>query len=152
MSGPGRRRRVRETPVRNRRVSIEFSDEEYELVATAAAQAGLSMAAFLALAAIGPTGQGVRPSLLHIPDRRWQPVGEEDDPSAQLHAPVVAAGVCLHVDAVAVTAAADQLVASGAVYDTDDLDAVRGAVGADGPFTTATISGREYVLIATPYS
>ena len=76
-------------------------------------------------------------------------MGEEEDPSAQLHAPVVAAGVCLHVDAVAV---ADQFVAPGAVYDTDDLDAVRSAVGADGPFTTATIGGREYVLIATPYS
>jgi hypothetical protein len=42
-------------------------------------------------------------------------------------------------------------VVPGAVYDTEDLDALRRVVGADGPFATATIGGREYVIIATPY-
>jgi hypothetical protein len=154
MSGPRRRRRTRETPVRNRRVGIKFSNEEYELVAAAARATGLSVAAFVALAAVtARSDPDVQPSLPHIPERGWQSVGKPPDPAAQLYTSVVANGVFLHVEAIAVTCAAgDQLVASGAVYDTRDLDAVRDAVGADGPFTTATISGREYVLIATPYS
>lgn len=91
-----------------------------------------------------------------VPEDAWRPVYEPDeddaphiDTRAKLHATLVVNGLSMHLDAWQIVEGSSPQRA--VVWD-DDLDAIHDAVHADGPFETLTIGGREYAVVATPFS
>ena len=84
---------------------------------------------------------------LEIPEHEW---GEVGCGRQRLKATVILNGLDFHLDAFEV--AADK---SGVQHAAPELDqtlvAIHEALAADGPFETLSISGRNYVVVATPF-
>ena len=82
-----------------------------------------------------------------ITDEQWESTGDEEDPSARilLRENVSINGTGFHLEGWAVD---DE---GYALYGEDDLSQIAAGVGADGPFETVTIRGREYALVMTPH-
>ena len=78
----------------------------------------------------------------------WTDSGPESDPACRLVAHVNICGVDMHLEAWEVEKDEPQTVRD-VTMRTDAFDAVADTM--DCRFETATIGGREYVLIATPY-
>lgn len=84
---------------------------------------------------------------VHIDPSDWRAV---TDDRSWLKTELVANGVSVHLDAVEVTR-------SGAIQEirgelADALAVLHEALAADGPWETLRIGGRDYVLVATPFS
>lgn len=92
---------------------------------------------------------------LDVADDAWEPSGEDHDPTARLNASLVINGVQhMHLEAHAIRWEGDPS-AEQMVSDTpwpEDLDHLYAFVNPGTPFTTTTINGREYVLVAFPHS
>lgn len=91
--------------------------------------------------------------VLVVPDDAWDWCGdEEQDPSRRTRATatITINGVMFHLDAWLVKDS-EPFETQEMVEGDSDVDAIHGAVYADGSFETVTIEGREYVLVATPY-
>lgn len=86
-----------------------------------------------------------------IPDDAWEPNTALGDGRARLLTKLTINGVPLHLEAWALEDEEDEDGVRHALVDDDDLDRLVEAVGADGPFRTLEIGGRDYVLVATPY-
>lgn len=84
-----------------------------------------------------------------IPDDKWELNGYEDDPTACLLTTITVNGVNMHLEAIAVE------IRDGEQFPVTDWDenyyAYYRAAGADGDFRPVTISGRQYVLFASPF-
>jgi hypothetical protein len=81
----------------------------------------------------------------------WAEVGDTA-PRSRLLAQINILGCAMHLEAYEVEL--DPETGEYAVLDLASAASVtdiHAAVGGDGPWTTATIRGRQYVLVATPY-
>lgn len=78
----------------------------------------------------------------------WVQSGPDEDPASVLHG-VIGVGGLLHLQAFAVYVDAEGCQ-RGVAYD-EDLAAIHNAVGAEKHWRTVRISGRDYVLIASPW-
>ena len=84
---------------------------------------------------------------VEIPESSWR---RTDEIGSRLITTLVVNGWPMHLEAIEVSIGGGRLQqASGATDET--FAAVHSAVGADGPWETLSIGGREYVLIGTPY-
>lgn len=95
-----------------------------------------------------------------IADEDWKRVGDanEDeggdagefgDQRAQLHATLTINGYRMHLEAWEIIPGADPQAVRQLSDETFGM--LHSGFGADGPFETTTIAGREYVVFASPY-
>ena len=87
-----------------------------------------------------------------IPDDAWEPNDALEDPRSRLLCQIVINDCPMHLEAWQVSYDEASLGRLQFLVDGgDELDAIAGAVGADGAFQTVEIGDREYVLVASPY-
>lgn len=84
---------------------------------------------------------------------RWQRVDpSREDPDSLLHAVLEINAIRFHVDAIAVTDAADGAQVAVDSQDEDDLTRIAdGALTGSGRLATVEIDGRQYVIACTPF-
>lgn len=98
-----------------------------------------------------PNHPSRRPVEVAVPDHAWQVADYDDEapPEHYLLASLVLNGTAMHLEAFLVAPGSDPQ----RTYASDEaLTVIAHAMGADGPWETTTVRGREYVLIATPVS
>ena len=83
---------------------------------------------------------------MELPWTSWR---DTEGDASRLLTTVLINGCSMHLEAFAVETVGG--VQTSLTRD-DDLSAIHAAVGADGPWETCRIAGREYVLVASPYS
>ena len=85
---------------------------------------------------------------VEIPASAWQPAAED---GSRLITTVVVNGLPLHLEAIEVST--DEYGIQRGCGDADEsLATIHEVVGAEGHWQTVTIGGRDYVLIASPYT
>lgn len=87
---------------------------------------------------------------IEIPDSLWLETGPDEDPRARLLSRVEILGTFMHLEAIAVRTDPDHIQRA----DHSDESFANLAIYAepDGPFDTTAIRGRDYVLVAYPFS
>lgn len=86
-----------------------------------------------------------------IPDEAWEEVNEGlETPRNSLITTLVVNGLPMHLEAWRVEVVGDIQGAADSEYH-DCFEQLHAAVNADGHFNTTTISGGEYILVATPH-
>ena len=92
-------------------------------------------------------------AVFDVPDDAFSPAGDAEDPTCRLHATVQFRDMLMHLEAI--TVEYDEKKKTQKVQNTFNdrtFDGMGTIVnGADGPFSTTTIGGREYTLMMTPF-
>lgn len=84
-----------------------------------------------------------------ILDREWTENGPDEDPASRLLARIAILGTDMHLEAVAVHIV-DHI--QTALDSDESLANLASFAEPDGPFQTTAIRGRDYVLVAYPFS
>jgi hypothetical protein len=88
---------------------------------------------------------------VRFPEDQWHENDALEDPTVALNGPIlVINGLPMHLEAWAVHDDHDGIQQADDYY-AEDYEKLHEAVHADGAFTTATIRGREYIVVASPH-